>query len=80
MKSELHRIVEQKMFAPVDQPTTWVNKVLVTTKKTGELGVCVDPRPLNKALKREFYQLPVLEEILPELTTAEVFSSIDLKS
>ena len=80
LKTELKRMVEQKVIAPVDQPTPWVSNVLVTTKKTGELRVCIDPRPLNKALKREHYQLPVLDDILPELTTAKVFSSIDLKS
>ena len=40
----------------------------------------MDPRPLNTALKRERYQLPILEEILPELSKARVFSTVDLKS
>ena len=35
-------------------------------------------RPLNIALKRERYQLPVLEDILPELSKATVFSIVDL--
>jgi len=33
---------------------------------------------LNLALRREHYQLPVLEDILPDLTKAKVFSKVDL--
>ena len=53
---------------------------MVTTKKSGALRVCLDPRLLNKALKRETYQMPVLDEILPELAQAKVFSTVDLWS
>ena len=49
-------------------------------KESGALRICIDPRPLNTALKREWYQLPVLEDILPELSKARVFSTVDLKS
>ena len=52
----------------------------VAVKKSGALRICIDPRPLNAALKRERYQLPVLEDILPELTKVRVFSTVDLKS
>ena len=54
---------------------------MVTTKKSGALRVCVDPRPLNiKALKRETYQMHLLDEILPDLSLAKVFTTVDLRS
>ena len=40
----------------------------------------MDPRPLITSLKRERYQLPVLEDILLELSKARVFTTADLKS
>lgn len=49
-------------------------------KKDGSVCLCVDPRPLNQALKRERYHLPTFEEIIPELADAKVFSKVDLKS
>ena len=52
----------------------------MAVKKSGALRICIDPRPLNTALKRERYQLPVLEDILPELSKARVFFTVDLKS
>lgn len=65
---------------PVDKPTPWVSSVVVATKKSGALRVCIDPRPLNAALKRERYQLPILDDILPELAKAKVFLTVDLRS
>ena len=37
------------------------------------------PKPLNVSLKREHYPLPVLDDILPQLSNATVFSICDLK-
>ena len=51
----------------------------MAVKKFGALRICIDPRPLNTALKRERYQLPMLEDILPELSKARVFPTVDLK-
>jgi len=54
--------------------------MVVTGKKSGELRVCLDPKPLNFALKREHFQLPILDDVLPELTKAKIFSSVDLRN
>lgn len=52
----------------------------MTVEESGALRICIDPRPLNTALKRKRYQLPVLEDILLELSKARVFSTVNLKS
>ena len=62
----------------VDEPTDWVSQMTIQHKKNGDLRICMDPHPLNKALKREHYPLPVLEDILPDLAHAKVFSQLDL--
>lgn len=62
----------------MDQPTDWVSRMVLATKKSGKLRVCIDPRPLNKALKRERYPLPIMEDILPNLANAKLFSKLDL--
>ena len=48
------------------------------TKKDWSLRICIDPRSLNLALKRGHYHLSVLEDILPDLARAKVFSTVDL--
>ena len=37
---------------PVDEPTDWVSNLVVATKESGDLRLCLDPQQLNKALKR----------------------------
>lgn len=37
-------------------------------------------KALNKALKRNHYPLPVVEDVLPELAKARVFTVMDAKS
>ena len=48
-------------------------------KKNGNLRICIDPRPLNTALEREHFQLPTLDDLLPELADSKVFSTLDLQ-
>jgi len=47
-----------KAIAPVDQPTEWVSQFVVAVKKSGDLRVCIDPKPMNAALKKERYPIP----------------------
>ena len=53
--------------------------MVAAKKQDGNIRLCIDPHYLNLALKRSHYPLPVIEEILPELSKAKVFSKIDLK-
>ena len=64
LKAELDRMVQNDIIAPVQEPTDWVNSLVVVEKSNGKLRVCLDPPPLNKAIKREHFQLPTTEEIL----------------
>ena len=41
-----------KVITPVDELTEWVSQIIVAVKKSGELRVCIDLRPLNTVLKR----------------------------
>lgn len=79
-KKEIDRLQNLGVIAQVDRPTPWVSSVVVATKKSGALRICIDPRPLNAALKRERYQRPILDDILPELGQAKIFSTVDLRS
>ncbi|PVD25369.1 hypothetical protein C0Q70_15869 [Pomacea canaliculata] len=78
LSKELKRLTKRGVITPVDQPTDWVSRMVLATKKSGKLRVCIDPRPLNKALKRELYPLPIMEDILPNLANAKLFSKLDL--
>ena len=61
----------------VDQPTEWVNSIVIVEKPDGNLRICLDPKDLNRAVKREHFQLPTSTEITSKLTGAKVFSKLD---
>ena len=75
---ELDRLVDTGVLAQLNERTDWMNKMAVGIKKDGSLRICIDPRSLNLALKREHYQLPVLKDILPDLARVKVVSTFDL--
>ena len=79
-KAELKRLQDHKVIAPVYQPTKWVSQFVVSVKGSGDLQICIDPNPLNAVLKRERYQIPVVDDVLPDLAEARVFTKVDLAS
>ncbi|XP_030853177.1 uncharacterized protein K02A2.6-like [Strongylocentrotus purpuratus] len=81
VKDGLAKLVDQDILIKVEEPTPWCSRLVVIEKKDkNELRFCIDPRPLNKALQREIHRLPVMEDILPELSKAKIFSKFDLRS
>ena len=80
LKDELTRLEKASVIIKEEEPTDWVSSLVVAEKPNGKLRVCIDPQHLNKALKRSHYPLPVIEDILPELTNVKVVSKVDLKN
>ena len=80
LKAELRDLVEKNIIEPVSKPTSWVSALALVVKPNGKLRICIDPRPLNKALKREHFQMPVLDDVLPDLAEAKVFTTLDLRN
>ena len=79
MKEELNRLVEKGVLVSVTEPTEWVSQMAIVHKPNGKLRICIDPQPLNAALKREHYRLPVLDDVPLKLKGAKVFSKLDVK-
>ena len=79
VKEELNHLVEAGVLVPVEEPTAWVSQMAVVKKPNGSLRICIDPQPLNAALQREHYKLPTLDDVLPSLSQARVFSKLDMK-
>ena len=78
LKSELDRLETENIIAKVVEPTKWVSS-LVIVETPNKLRICLDPQDLNKALQRSHYPIPTIEEILPDLKNAKVFSVVDAK-
>ncbi|XP_068696993.1 uncharacterized protein [Montipora foliosa] len=65
VKTELEDMQKRGVFfRRVEEPTDWVSSMAFVEKPDGSLRICLDPRHLNKAIKREHFQLPTIEDIM----------------
>ncbi|GBN21214.1 hypothetical protein AVEN_3861-1 [Araneus ventricosus] len=74
-KSELERMVEEKVITPDLKPTEWCAPVVIVPKSDGNVRICVDLIELNKSVMRELHPLPKAEYSLNLLTGAKMFSN-----
>ena len=74
---ELDEMCRNGIIEPVSEATPCVSALLFVTNWNGRLRICLDPRSLNKALKRSVYAMPTIDDIPPQLAKAKVFSIVD---
>jgi len=72
LRQRLQELVNIKVLSPVKEPTQWINSMVIV-KKPNKLRICLDPKDLNKAIKRPHYPIPTIDCILPQLSKAKVF-------
>ena len=79
LKRELERLQSLWIIEKVIEPTPWVSSLVIVQKPNGQnfFCVCLDPKDLNKVLRRSHYPTSTVEDILPELSRAKVFSTMD---
>ena len=77
LKDDLERMEKLEVIEKVDEPTDWVNSLVLVEKKNGKLRICIDPRDLNRAIRREHFKLPTRDEIMAQLSNAKYFSKLD---
>ena len=68
------------VISKVDVPTDWCAGMVVVPKKSGEVRICVDLKPLNESILHEVHPLPCVDETLAQLTGAKTFSKLDANS
>lgn len=77
LKRELESLERKNIIKKVEEPTEWVNSLVLTSKKNGKLRLCIDPKKLNNALMRPHFPLPTIDEIRSTLNGARYFSTLD---
>ncbi|PFX15913.1 Bifunctional polynucleotide phosphatase/kinase [Stylophora pistillata] len=60
------------------EPSEWISSMVIVGKPQ-KIRICLDPKDLNRAIQRPKFRMPVLEELLPDLNKARIFSSLDAK-
>ena len=77
IKEELNNMQKTGVIRKIDEPTEWVNSMVVLETPTGVLRIYLDPRDLYKAIKSKYYQLPTFEEIASRLSGAKLLTKLD---
>ena len=54
--TELDKMLILGITVPVNEPTEWVNQLVVTEKPNRKLRICLDSSDLNEAILRERYK------------------------
>ena len=67
------------ILSRVEEPTEWISSQVAVRKPNGSIRLCLDPKDLNKAIVRNHYQIPTLDDILPKLAKSKCFSLLDAK-
>ena len=77
LKYEFVRLEKDGVIAKVDIPTEWVHSLVIVEKLNVTLRICLDPRNLNRAIKRKHFQLPSWKEISRRIADAPFFTKPD---
>ena len=82
-KEELDKMIADDVITAVTEPTGWVNSIVCNIKETPEgkrkVRLCLDPKDLNKNIRREHYYTRTIDELLPQLHGKKFFSVVDTK-
>ena len=79
LKQTVSDLEEKGIVASVDKPTDWVHNLIITEKLDGRMRVCLDPNPLNKAIRRGRYEIPTPSDVQSRLNVMKIFTVIDMK-
>jgi hypothetical protein len=76
---KLREMESNKYITSVSEPTEWVSSMVVSLRKD-KIRICIDPKDLNKVIKREHRPMKTIDDVIASIPDATVFSVIDAKS
>jgi len=79
VKNELERMESVGIIRKVNQPTMWVNSMVCVKKRDGSVRICLDPKDLNRTVRREHHKIPTLEDIALRFNGMKHFTILDMK-
>ncbi|KAE8987554.1 hypothetical protein PR001_g22292 [Phytophthora rubi] len=78
MEAEVDQYLEMGFIRPSHSP--WASPVLMIRKPDGGIRFCIDYRKLNAVTVKDWYPMPLIDDILDMLGGAKLFSTMDIAS
>jgi hypothetical protein len=78
LKKQLDDLLSKGLIRP--SSSSWRSPVLFVDKSDGSSRLCTDYRKLNDVTIKNKYPLPKMDDLFDQLTGAQVFSKIDLRT
>ncbi|XP_032230541.2 uncharacterized protein K02A2.6-like [Nematostella vectensis] len=86
-REKLQEMEQDGIIVKEEEHTPWVSSMLVVDKRKEKdranppskdsVRICIDPRDLNKALKRPHYPMVTVEQVANRLSGATMFTTLD---
>ena len=77
VREKLDEWEKSDIITPVEEPTDWVSSLAYSMKPNGRLQLCLNPKDLNDAIKRDHHRTPTVEEITHQLAGSTRFTKLD---
>ena len=80
LEAELNRMESMGVIKKITEPTDWCHPIVLVEKpESHEIRICLDLTKLNQCVKREYYQLPSVDETLAKIgKKGKIFSNLML--
>ena len=73
-------VCDEVLSVTVTEATDWVSSMVIVQKPSGQIRICIYPKDLNTAIRREYYPMPTIEEVSTRLKNARMFTVLDAKN
>ena len=80
MEHNLKQMETTGVVSKVCHPTDWCVGMVVVQKKSGNVHICDDMKPLNGNVLRDTHPMPHVDDTLAQLAGARIFSKLDANS
>jgi hypothetical protein len=81
-KNEIEKMVQELLIASVIHPSTspYSSPIVMVLKKEGSWRMCPDFHALNKLTIKDKFPIPIIDDLLDELSGTQFFTKLDLCS
>lgn len=76
---KIDEMLRQGIIEKVTGVAKWISQMVIAPKDDDDVRICVDMRRANMAIERENHPLPTMDDFLPQLNDAKMFSKLDVK-